>query len=51
MHPKPDAKGQSSRDPRRDGKPMRSEHEQQDQPDAFLNALGELTGKTINTTA
>ncbi len=51
VHPKQDADGQSGRDSRRDDKHRQSEREQQDQPHLFLNALGQLTGKTINTTA
>jgi len=51
VHPKPDANGKSGREPRRDGKSGQVEKEQQEQPDAFLNALGQLTGMTINVTA
>jgi hypothetical protein len=51
VHPKQDADEQSSSDPRRGGKPGQSGREQQDQPSAFLNSLGEITGKTINVIA
>jgi hypothetical protein len=55
VHPKQDAKkdanGQSSHDPRRDGKPGQSDKQPQEQPNVFMNALGEVTGKTINITA
>ncbi|MBI3525873.1 MAG: hypothetical protein HY066_15375 [Betaproteobacteria bacterium] len=51
VHPKPDADGQSGRDPRRDGKPRQPKPEQKEEPKPFLNALGQPTGKTINTTA
>jgi hypothetical protein len=51
VHPKQDANGESGRDPRREGKPRKSEREQQDPPQAVLNALGQLTGKNINITA
>ena len=49
--PKQDANGQSGRDPRQDGKHGKSEREQADQPDPFLNCLGQLTGSIINITA
>lgn len=51
VHPKQDANGKSGRDPRREGKPGQSDKEQQDPPDVFMNAWGQLTGKTINITA
>jgi len=51
VHPKQDADGQSGRDTHRDGKSRQSEQEQEEQPQLFRNALGQLTGKTINTTA
>ena len=53
VHPKQDADGQSGRDPRRDGKQGQAEQEraQEDQPQLFLNTLGQLTGEIINTTA
>lgn len=50
-HRQHDANGNSGRDPRRDGKPAQAEKDRQDQPNAFLNDLGQLTGKTINITA
>lgn len=51
VHRKQDANGNSGRDPRRDGKPGQAEKERQDQSNAFLNDLGQITGKTINITA
>jgi hypothetical protein len=51
LHRKQDANGQSGREPQREGKPRQSKAEQQQQPDAFLNAFGEVTGITINTAA
>ena len=51
VHRQQDANGNSGRDPRRDGKPAQPEKERQDQPNAVLNDLGQLTGKTINITA
>lgn len=49
VHRQQDTKGNSGRDPRRDGKP--GQKEQQDRPHVFRNDLGQLTGKTINVTA
>jgi len=51
VHSKPDADGQSGRDPRRDGRPKPSKPEQKEELQPFLNTLGQPTGKTINTTA
>jgi hypothetical protein len=51
VHPRQDANRQSGRDQRRNGNPGQSEQEQMDRPDAFMNSLGELTGRTINITA
>ena len=48
-HPKQDGNGQSGQDSGREGKS--GQPETQDQPQAFLNDLGQLTGKTINITA
>jgi len=50
-HRRQDANGKSGRDPGPDRKPGQPEMEQQDQPNVFLNDLGQLTGKTINITA
>lgn len=51
VHPNQDANRQSGRDPQRNGKPGQSDQEQPDQANPVLNALGELTGRTINITA
>jgi hypothetical protein len=51
VHRKQDANGQSGREPQHKDKPRQSGTEEQEQPDAFLNAFGEVTGKTINTAA
>lgn len=51
VQPKQDADGKAGRDRRRDSKPRQSRPEGEDAQELFLNALGEITGKTINTTA
>lgn len=51
VHRQHDASGNPGRDPRRYAKPGQAEKKPQDQPDIFLNELGQLTGKTINITA
>ena len=51
VHPKQDADEQSSRDSRRDDKQRQPDQPRHDQPSPFRNALGQLTGSTINITA
>jgi hypothetical protein len=51
VYPRQEANGQSGRETRRDGEPGQPEQEQQNQEQVFRNTLGEITGKTINTTA
>lgn len=51
VHPRQDAKEQSGRESRRNGKSGQSERERQDQEQTFLNVMGQVTGKTINITA
>lgn len=53
VHPKQDAHGQSGRDTRREGEggSGQSPKEQPDQPQAVVNILGQVTGKTIHVTA
>lgn len=50
-HPRQDAREQSDRDSRRNGKPGQPEEERQDPEQPFLNVMGQVTGKTINVTA
>ena len=51
VHPQQDAGGQAGREQRRDSKPRQSRPEEVDTPKLFLNALGQVTGGTINTIA
>lgn len=51
VQPKQDANRQSGRDPQHKGKRGHCGQEPQDEPQIFLNALGQATGKTINITA
>lgn len=51
VYPRQESNGQSGRETRRDGEPGHPEQEQQNQEQVFRNTLGEITGKTINTTA
>ena len=53
VQPKPDAPGNSPRDPRRDGSGQGRERQPQEREarHPFLNVYGEVTGMTINITA
>jgi len=55
VYPRPEPGAQSGRDPgrerRRDGKPGQTGPDTEDQPQPVLNSLGQVTGKTINTSA
>lgn len=51
VHPKQDADGQAGRDTRRDSKTRQVKPEEEETQDLFLNALGQVTGGTINTIA
>ena len=51
VQPKPERKRNSGRDPGRDGKSRDEPQESRETPHAVLNALGQLTGHTINITA
>lgn len=54
-HPRPEPGAQSGRDPgrehRRDDKPGQTGPDSEDQAQPVLNSLGQITGKTINTSA
>ncbi len=55
VYPRPEPGAQSGRDPgrerRRGGKPGETGPDTEAQPQPVLNALGQVTGKTINTSA
>lgn len=51
VHPKQDADGQAGREQRRNSRPKQSRPDEEESPDPFLNALGQVTGRTINTIA
>lgn len=51
VHPKQDADGQAGREQRRNSKPRQSKPGEEESPELFLNALGQVTGRRINTIA